>query len=181
MDDVLDDHFEDEEGEAEEEPPMRRSGEEGGDADSDEEAGAGDESVNDGADSEGSEDGSEQQEQRPDDSGEPARTATTSQASAASSRRPLRPTATASGRKQRPATAKERPETTVGRATPTNPTTPKRHPAAAGPSRTAVGDAARLTWTHHRSTRRWERKRPCERDRDETRCNGPNRARRPGR
>ncbi|AAV47743.1 protporphyrin IX magnesium chelatase [Haloarcula marismortui ATCC 43049] len=71
VDDVLDDHFEDEEGEAEEESADdEESGEEGGDADSDEEAGAGDESVNDGADSEGSEDGSEQQEQRPDDSGE---------------------------------------------------------------------------------------------------------------
>ncbi|NHX39543.1 MULTISPECIES: VWA domain-containing protein [Haloarcula] len=71
VDDVLDDHFEDEEGEAEEESADdEESGEEGGDADSDEEAGAGDESVNDGADSEGGEDGSEQQEQRPDDSGE---------------------------------------------------------------------------------------------------------------
>jgi len=70
VDDVLDDHFEDEEGEAEDESAEGgESDDEEGDVDSDDEAG--DESPADEAGSNGSEDGEgEQQEQRPDDSGD---------------------------------------------------------------------------------------------------------------
>ena len=71
VDDVLDDHFEDEDDDSEEETAGNgESDDQEGDADGDEEEADGDESVNDGADSEGGEDGSEQQDQRPDDSGE---------------------------------------------------------------------------------------------------------------
>jgi len=71
VDDVLDDHFEDEEGDSEEESADDgESGDGEADADGDEEEEAGGEPADDGADSEGGEDGSEQQERQPDDSGE---------------------------------------------------------------------------------------------------------------
>ncbi|WP_434531419.1 VWA domain-containing protein [Haloarcula sp. NS06] len=67
VDDVLDDHFEDEEGESEEESAEdgEHGGEEG-DADDEEEA-AGGEPADDGNDSAGNGDENEQQEQQPDD------------------------------------------------------------------------------------------------------------------
>ncbi|EMA19610.1 VWA domain-containing protein [Haloarcula amylolytica] len=72
VDDVLDDHFEDEDGESEEESAEDgESGSEKSGADGDDGDEAGGESADDGADSDGGEDGErEQQEQRPDDSGE---------------------------------------------------------------------------------------------------------------
>ena len=67
VDDVLDDHFEDEDGESEEESAEDgESGDEEGDADDEEEA-AGGEPADDGNDSAGNGDENEQQEQQPDD------------------------------------------------------------------------------------------------------------------